>query len=86
MRSMVGLFGIVVLVACYTPKRIEIPPSDDGLNCMRECMGQLETCKAKQSLIRSCRADYDRCLMICPGAKEDTSPEQQPMDLPGAVR
>ena len=84
MRTFVIAAGLV-LVGCYTPRRIQVPPTEDGLNCMRECMAKQETCKSRPAM-RSCREDYDRCLMVCPGAKPDTSAEERPMDLPGAIR
>lgn len=77
------VLAIALGSGCYTPRRIAIPPSEDGLNCLRECMASHEHCK-QLTRWKGCRERYDRCLLICPGAHEDTSPEEEPIRLPGS--
>ena len=72
---------VLALSACYTPKRIAIPPDDpDALNCLRECMASKQFCD-RHDAWKGCAERYDRCPMVCPGAHLSTS-EPETIQLP----
>lgn len=80
------LIASVLMVGCYTPKRIVIAPTELGVMCSADCSLARRMCEESADYRRhiACAERHDACLMGCDGARIDDSPEAEsaPILLP----